>query len=539
MVARTISIILQADASSPYSDIEFQKTFDSIENQYYQNFQVILYGDHRYAKKVAQNKNYLFVDTNFDSNAKALNAALQQATGELVLLCNNKQNIIEFKKSAFTFYNMIAERHPNFNLVYSDYDLIDNGVKKERKLLEFHRGRILDTWDLGFCLLFRREFLTDIGSADEAYKFNPLYDIRLKAFETGKIVHISNRFNGVPYLAYAAPKDHDVFAYLKEKKEVALELEQIATQHLKRIGAYLAPGQNYRAVTYTPEEEASFANCLVTVAIPVFNRPEFIGPAIESIQAQTVQNIEVVVVCNGGEADPTIPEVKRYMEGGDRYQPEKPRVRLMVYDMNIIGMCLNAALQTSRAKYYVQLDSDDLLFETAVEKILKVYEQDDRIGMVVGSYQVFEKKPSGEVVPVLQNNNLFFVTHPEWTEENGRNNLLRVGGAGAPRSIKIKVLEELGWFGMNDAPYCRNYGEDYELVNKVAEKYRIGRVWDPIYKVVRHEDGTDHNIDQATIDLNDNAKDDMRLKAIRRRQKINGALEKKINLSFNVNVEEE
>lgn len=539
MVARTISIILQADASSPYSDAEFQKTFDSIENQYYRNFQVILYGDHPYAKKVAQEKNYSFIDTTFDSNAKALNLALQQATGDLVLLCNNRLNVIEFKKSACTFYNMIAERHPNFNLLYTDYDLIDNALKKERKLLEFHRGRILDTWDLGFCLLFRRAFLSEIGFADEAYKFNPLYDIRLKAFETGKIIHISDRFNGVPYNAWAAPKAHDVFAYLKEKKEVALELEEIATQHLKRIGAYLAPGQNYRAVTYTPEEEASFADCLVTVAIPVFNRPLFIGPAIESIQAQTVQNIEVVVVCNGGEDDPTIPEVRRYMEGGDLYQPDKPRVRLMVYDLNIIGMCLNAALQTSKAKYYMQLDSDDLLFENAVEKILKVYEQDDRIGMVIGSYQVFEKKASGEIVPVLQNNNPFIVTHPEWTEENGRNNLLRIGGAGAPRSIKIKVLEELGWFGMNDAPYCRNYGEDYELVNRVAEKYRIGRVWDPIYKVVRHEDGTDHNINQATIDINDNAKDDMRLKAIRRRQKLNGALEKKINLSFNVNIEEE
>ncbi len=67
MVARTISIILQADASSPYSDAEFQKTFDSIENQYYRNFQVILYGDRPYAKKVAQEKNYIFVETNFEA----------------------------------------------------------------------------------------------------------------------------------------------------------------------------------------------------------------------------------------------------------------------------------------------------------------------------------------------------------------------------------------------------------------------------------------------------------------------------------------
>jgi len=136
---------------------------------------------------------------------------------------------------------------------------------------------------------------------------------------------------------------------------------------------------------------------------------------------------------------------------------------------------------------------------------------------------VFEKMADGSIQPVLIDGKPFVVTHDEWTEENGRNNLLRIGGAGAPRSIKIKVLQELGWFGMNDAPYSRNYGEDYELVNKCAERYRIGRVWEPIYKVVRHSGGTDHMIDQLTIDINDNAKDHMRLEALQRRKEINQA----------------
>jgi len=107
-----------------------------------------------------------------------------------------------------------------------------------------------------------------------------------------------------------------------------------------------------------------------------------------------------------------------------------------------------------------------------------------------------------------------------------RNNLLRINGAGAPRSAHIKVIRELGWFGMNDSEQSRNYGEDYDLVMRISEQYRIGRVWDPIYDVIRHAGGTDHAIDQAAIDRNDNAKDHTRLEAIRRRQKIN----KTINL---------
>ena len=79
----------------------------------------------------------------------------------------------------------------------------------------------------------------------------------------------------------------------------------------------------------------------------------------------------------------------------------------------------------------------------------------------------------------------------------------------------------MGYFGMNDEPFACNYGEDYDLVLKISEQYRIGRVWQPIYEVVRHTGGTDHSIDQNTIDRNDEAKDYMRLKAVHRRRKIN------------------
>lgn len=500
----------------------FAKTLASLAAQNDQDFEVIIYGPEKPVIKDATLSDHVqHVQTDLESPSASLNKALRSARGEFVLLCQNESHTIEFKKSAVRFYNLIMLRHPQCPLLYTDYDLLDNKTLKSRKLLEWHPGRLMDSWDMGYCLLFRRSFLQSIGLCDEQYRFKPLYDLRLKAFAAGHLVHVSNRFNGVPYLVHATARGLDVFDYLKAGKEVQLELEAIVTAHLKRINAYLAPEQNYRFVSYSAGEEAGFSGCVASVVIPVFNRPEFITAAIDSVQAQTVQNIECVVVCNGGDKDPTVKAVQRYLPGGKKYSADKPPVRLIVHDMNVLGLCFNDALMSSKAKYYVQLDSDDLLFPDAVEKILRVYEQDDRIGMVIGSYQVFEKKANGRVAPVLLNDKPFVVTHDEWTEENGRNNLLRINGAGAPRSIKLKVLQELGWFGMNDAPFSRNYGEDYELVNKCAEQYRIGRVWDPIYKVVRHAGGTDHTIDQITIDVNDNAKDQMRLEALHRRQALN------------------
>ena len=346
-----------------------------------------------------------------------------------------------------------------------------------------------------------------------------MYDLRLRASEKGACLHIANRYAGSLYSVAAPATSHNVFDYLLANKDAQLEAENAVTEHLKRIGAGLTPGSHVKPVTYTADEEKELANCVASVVIPVNNRPEFIGRAIESVQAQTIQQVEAVIVVNGGKNDPTCDAVRRYLEGGDKYNPKAPPVKLIVVDINNLGLCLNTGLAAASGKYYVQLDSDDRLKPDAVEKLMAVYDSDPTIGMVIGSYEVWNlDEKSGEL---SRNNDIPVVTHDEWTADNGRNNLLRINGAGAPRSAHIKAIADAGWFGVNDDPSCRNYGEDYDLVLRMSEKYTIGRVWDPIYEVIRHSGGTDHSIDQVTIDRNDDAKDYMRLEALHRRMKLN------------------
>jgi glycosyltransferase involved in cell wall biosynthesis len=295
-----------------------------------------------------------------------------------------------------------------------------------------------------------------------------------------------------------------------------VEMEAVLTDHLKRIDAYLAPGAHHREVT-RPQEASN--SLLASVVIPVNHRPAFIGSAIRSVQAQTEVQVEAVVVVNGGEGDPSAAEVRRFMVGGEAYDPEKPEVRLLVLDVNNIGLSLNAGLEIARGRYYVQLDSDDRLKPNAVEKILGVFQTDPAIGMVIGSYEVWDlNETTGELT---RNAGVPVVTHDEWTTDNGRNNLLRINGAGAPRAAPVHLIRQLGGFGVNDSPNSRNYGEDYDLVLRISEHYAIGRVWEPIYEVVRHAGGTDHRIDESTISRNDDAKDHMRRAAIHRRQKLN------------------
>lgn len=523
-----ISVVMYLPEQLSYELSLLAESVKSIMQSSYLEFELLLVdsrqtkgGDFDFLAEAIKSKTRKFrpIVGEFKNRAAMFNAARAKARGEFILNMDNFKAPVILKKNALDLFHWGMQRSANAGLVYADYEIAaDDGTITERKLLDYHPGRLRDETDLGCVWLLSRKALKKIGGAEEQYNFADLYDLRLKISEKYELRHIGNRWGGSLYRIMAQKKAHDVFSYLLAGKEVQLEMEKALTEHLKRIGAYLAPGQNYHKVEYPPEEEAKFGDCIASVVIPVYNRPEFIGHAIESVLAQNVKQIEVIVVVNGGEKDPTAEEVRRYMPGGDKFRGEPPYVRLIQVDINNIGFCLNSGLAVSRGKYYVQLDSDDRLTPDAVEKILKEFEKDPTAGMVIGSYEVWQMDDAGEI---HRREDIPVVTHDEWTYENGRNNLLRVNGAGAPRAAHIKVLREMGWFGINDSHWSRNYGEDYDMVLRVSEKYNIGRIWEPIYKVVRHKGSTDHAIDQQTIDRNDEAKDQMRLEALRRRQALN------------------
>ncbi|MFQ6604144.1 MAG: glycosyltransferase family 2 protein [Fidelibacterota bacterium] len=440
-----------------------------------------------------------------------LNTVTHESQPEYLMIIDDRTAKIDLNGDALDLLLLTSLRHPRWGMIYSDYAVSDATVTSDVHLLHQHPGRVRDNQDYGNVFFYHVPALMSVGGFDESLQYNTLYDIRLKLSEKHELVHISNRYSGNLYTVHKVAAKTNVFDYLLASKDAQLEAENVLTSHLKRIGAYLAPQQQYR----TRPEAQPKPELVASIVIPVNNRPEFIATAIQSVQAQSIPAVEVIVVVNGGPDDPTIPVVREYLPGGKHYQADRPEVQLLVLQINNIGFCLNSGILLARGEYYVQLDSDDRLKPDAVEKIQALFASDPEIGMVIGSYEVWEKTTAGDLVRMDE---IPVVTHDEWTDDNGRNNLLRINGAGAPRSLPISVIKEMGFFGMNDDPYARNYGEDYDMVLRVSEHYRIGRIWDPIYEVIRHEGGTDHSIDQQTVDRNDNAKDYMRLMAIRRRQ---------------------
>ena len=135
------------------------------------------------------------------------NAAISAATGDYFLAVFNLEHQVLLRRSAARTMVMAAARCDQTGFVYADYDLIDaEGATSERHVLDWHEGRLLDTADFGAAQLFPTKVLRDIGGFNEEYKAADVYDVRLKATENRRAVHIANRYAGSLYSVRAPGK---------------------------------------------------------------------------------------------------------------------------------------------------------------------------------------------------------------------------------------------------------------------------------------------------------------------------------------------
>jgi glycosyltransferase involved in cell wall biosynthesis len=235
---------------------------------------------------------------------------------------------------------------------------------------------------------------------------------------------------------------------------------------------------------------------LVSVVTPVFNRADFVGKAIESVQRQTFTDWEYVIVDNGS-TDSTREVVKSYAQ-------RDSRIHLIENDRNMIALSLNLGVNAAAGKYISQLDSDDEYLPKTLEVMAAELESHPTWGLAIGYYELMDE--IGTVLPEFG-----IIRHLEYN----RNNILRVDGAGAPRMWHRSVILEFGGFDEKDLGH---YGEDYDLVLKCGEKYEVGRVHEICYRYRRHPDNTDVKRDPEVKIRN---KTTARLRAIERRKKLN------------------
>ena len=208
----------------------------------------------------------------------------------------------------------------------------------------------------------------------------------------------------------------------------------------------------------------------VSVVIPAYNHARYLPAAIDSALAQTYAPVEVIVV-DDGSTDDTPRVLAAY---GDR-------IRVIRQANQGAGAARNAGLAASRGEYVAFLDSDDIWLPRKLELQMGRFDADPALGLVHCGAETIDEhgRTTGYLLDGLEG----------WVASD----LLRldreVMGPGSDIVVPRRVADEVGGFDVRLPP-----SEDWDFSYRIAAKYRVGYVAEPLIRYRQHGGGIHLNI---------------------------------------------
>jgi hypothetical protein len=121
-------------------------------------------------------------------------------------------------------------------------------------------------------------------------------------------------------------------------------------------------------------------NPLVSVLLPVYNCPKYVGVAIESILNQTFEDFEFLIIDDGSN-DETPEVLKRYND---------PRIRHIRHENCGLAGTLNVGIELALGKYIARQDQDDISLPERLERQFSYMEQHSDCALLGTWAQIME-----------------------------------------------------------------------------------------------------------------------------------------------------
>lgn len=383
--------------------------------------------------------------------------------------------------------------------------LLRDSKRKPHPSIDYQEGSIRDDFDFGSLLLIRSKHLHDyaVSPVSGSWQYAGWYDLRLYLSRVGQVFHLNEYLYTEVELDLRASGEKQ-FDYVNPRnREVQVEMEQVATAHLKAIGAWVDMSD-----AVEPDFDEDLFDCEASVIIPVYNRVKTVADAVSSaLRQQTDFDFNVIVVDNHSTDGTT--EVLNDLVANLVHDPKKQGrlIHLIPRRTDLgIGGCWNMAVDDSHCgRFAVQLDSDDLYSSPhTLQQIVDTFRR-ERTAMVIGSYRMCDFN--------LQTLPPGIIDHREWTDDNGANNALRINGLGAPRAFFTPLLRAIRLPNTS-------YGEDYAAGLAFSRRYKIGRIYDELYLCRRWEGNSDAALSVEKTNANNLYKDRLRTMEIAARKQL-------------------
>ncbi len=402
-----------------------------------------------------------------------------------------------------------AVRMSGASMVYSSYiEVLEDGTEVMHPAGEHLFGSVRDDFDFGAVMCVDKRLAARAMAKAEMVYYKSFAKSMTETADHGHYLWwLMLREEGAGIIMLPEPlykvkrtdsresgaKQHD---YVRpDAREYQRDMEREFTAYLNYIGALL------RNDPLRVDVSAGEFPVEASVIIPVRNRVGTIADAVKSALSQKADFLYNVIVVDNGSTDGTT-EILRKIAAEDE---QLVLIEAKAEEGLAIGGCWNRALQSEHCgRFAVQLDSDDVYSDTEVLKRIVTKFRAEKCGMVVGSY-VLTDYDLNEIAPGL-------VDHKEWTAKNGRNNLLRVNGMGAPRAFYTALARHILFPNVS-------YGEDYAMALTISGRYAVGRIYEPLYYCRRWQGNSDAALSVEQVNAHNLYKDTLRTIALRHRMK--------------------
>lgn len=130
-----------------------------------------------------------------------------------------------------------------------------------------------------------------------------------------------------------------------------------------------------------PSAEATKENKIkVTVVMPIYNAYDYIRPALDSIIAQTLTDIELICVDDGS--------TDRSLHVLTEYQQKDERIRIITENNAGPSLARNKGLLRARGEFVIFMDADDFCEPTMLEKLYHLAVSEN-LDIAVAKYDIY------------------------------------------------------------------------------------------------------------------------------------------------------
>ena len=194
----------------------------------------------------------------------------------------------------------------------------------------------------------------------------------------------------------------------------------------------------------------------MSVVLPVFNGGAHLVEAVESVLAQTLEELELVVVDDGSQDD----------SGAivERFVAADPRVRLLIHERNLgISAALNHGCRLARSPHIARLDADDIALPDRLSRQLEFLEAHPTVACVGAAVIVIDA--SGRRLSIMQFPTASRVIHSR----------LPRGNCFAHPSVMLRrsALEDVGGYRFDQI-------EDYDLWLRLSQRFALANLPEPV-----------------------------------------------------------